>query len=186
MPPTRSNESPHDVQALFDAALRQQLQGPPCAGVAQCAVSRDRGRHPARRKPHAGFSGEESERTGAAAGSRRRTLPRRVQRHPVVCRRRHAAGAGVAGRARRGAAVDVLRTARAGAQYRRRLFLAVAGQGRPRPADPCAGGLDGARLCRASGDGKPPQDPRLFRRRPAHRRRHRAVRLHPCRRPLRL
>src|SRR5207253_2528612 len=82
----------HDVQALFDAALRQQLQGPPCAGIAQCAVLRDRSRHPARRKPHAGFPGEESERTGAAAGSCRRTLPCRVQRHPVVCRRRHAAG----------------------------------------------------------------------------------------------
>ena len=123
---------------------------------------RDRDRHPARRKPHAGFSGQESERTGAAAGSRRRTLPRRVQRHPLVCRRRHAAGAGIADRARRSAAMDVLRTARAGAEYRRRLFLAVAGQGRPRPADPRAGGLDGARLCGVAGDGKSPQDPRTI------------------------
>jgi len=41
--PNRSSETRHDVQALFDAALRQQLQGSPCAGAAQCAVSRDRG-----------------------------------------------------------------------------------------------------------------------------------------------
>src|ERR1700756_5016233 len=50
-----------------------------------------------------------------------------------------------------GAAMDVLRTARAGAEYRRGLFLAGAGEGRPRPADPRAGGLDGARLRRAAG-----------------------------------
>ena len=54
-----------------------------------------------------------------------RTLPRRIQRHPLVCRRRHLAGAGIADRARRSAAMDVLRTARAGAEHRRRLFLAA-------------------------------------------------------------
>ena len=37
-----------------------------------------------------------------------------------------------------------------------------------------------------AGDGKSPQDPPVFRRRPAHGRRHRALWLHPCRRPLRL
>src|SRR6202047_591545 len=67
-----------NVQALFNAAFRQQLQGPPCAGAAECALSRDRDRHSARREPHAGFSREESQRAGSAAGSRRRTLPRRI------------------------------------------------------------------------------------------------------------
>ena len=76
--------------------------------------------------------------------------------------RRHAAGAGIADRARRGAAVDVLRAACAGAEYRRRLFLAGAGQGRPRLADARAGRLDGARLRRAAGDGKSPQDPSII------------------------
>src|ERR1700727_1718789 len=51
------------------------------------------------------------------------------------------------------------RIERAGAQYRRGLFLAVAGQGRTHAADPRAGRLDGARLCRVAGDGKSPQDP---------------------------
>src|SRR5690348_8154831 len=96
-------------------------------------------------------------------------LPRGVQCHPLVRRQRHAAVAGIADRARRGAAMDVLRAARAGAEHRRGVFLAGAGQGRPRAADACAGRLDGARLCRAAGDGKPPQDPRLLRRGPAHR-----------------
>ena len=93
---TASNtvKEPINVQTLFDAALRQQLQGPPCAGAAQCALSCDRDRHPARREPHAGIPRQESERTGAAAGSRGRTLPRGVQCHPLVCRRRHLAGAG--------------------------------------------------------------------------------------------
>src|SRR3979411_2484893 len=50
-----------------------------------------------------------------------------------------------------------------GADSRRRLFLAVAGQGRPRPADPRAGRLDGARLCGVAGDGRSPQDPSIFR-----------------------
>ena len=59
-PSIRPSEPNDDVQALFDAALRQQLQGPPCAGAAQRAVSGDRSRHSPRRKPHAGFSGEES------------------------------------------------------------------------------------------------------------------------------
>src|ERR1700716_1674314 len=122
----RSNET-QNVQALFDAALRQQLQGSPCAGAAQRALSRDRDRHSARREPHAGLSRQESERTGAALGSRGATLPRRIQRHPLVCRRRHPAGAGIADRTRRSAAVDVLRTARAGTEYRRGLFLVVAG-----------------------------------------------------------
>ena len=44
------------------------------------------------------------------------------QCHPLVCRRRHLAGAGIADRTRRGAAVDVLRAARAGAEYRRGYF----------------------------------------------------------------
>src|SRR3954463_3785349 len=82
--------------------------------------------------------------------------------------------------------MDVLRTARAGAEHRRRLFLAVAGEGRPRPPDSFTGGLDGARLWRASGDGESPQDQRLFRRPPAHGGRYRAVRLYPPRGPLRL
>ena len=116
-----------------------------------------------------------------------RTLPRRVQRHPLVRRRRHLAGAGIADRARRSAAMDVLRTARAGAEYRCGLFLAVAGQGRPRPADPCAGRLDGARLrARLQVMENHLKTIAVFRRRPAHGRRHRALRLHPCRRPLRL
>src|ERR1700753_1894971 len=114
-----------DVQALFDAALGQQLQGPPCAGVAQHPLSRDRDRYFARRKPYAGISRQEPERTGAAAGSRRRALSRRVKRDSLVCRRRLLAGTGESDRARRNAAVDVLRTACTGAQYRRRLFLVV-------------------------------------------------------------
>src|SRR5579872_5351560 len=35
------------VQTLFHAALRQQLQGPPCAGLAQHALSRNRDRYSA-------------------------------------------------------------------------------------------------------------------------------------------
>ena len=60
-----------NVQALLDAAFRQQLQGPPCAGAAECALSCDRDRYSARREPHAGLSRERSERTGAAARGRR-------------------------------------------------------------------------------------------------------------------
>src|ERR1700719_1352687 len=55
-----------NVQALFDAALRQQLQGPPCAGAVERALSRHRDRHSERREPHAGFSRKKSQRTGAA------------------------------------------------------------------------------------------------------------------------
>src|ERR1700720_3673594 len=76
-----------NVQALFNAAFRQQLQGPPCAGAAQRALPCDRGRHSARREPHAGLSCEESERTGPVARGRGGTLPRRIQRHSLVCRR---------------------------------------------------------------------------------------------------
>ena len=47
-------------------------------------------------------------------------------------------------------------------------------QRRPRPSDACAGRLDGAWLRRVAGDGKSPQDPRVFCRRPAHGRRYRA------------
>src|SRR5207342_2793638 len=79
-----------DVQALLDATLRQQLQGPPCAGAVECALSRNRDRHPARREPYAGVPCEESQRPGAAARSRGWTLSRRIQRHPLVCGRRHA------------------------------------------------------------------------------------------------
>ena len=39
-----------DVHALFDAAIRQQLQGPPCAGPARHSVQARRGRHPAKAK----------------------------------------------------------------------------------------------------------------------------------------
>ena len=48
--------------------------------------------------------------------------------------------------ARRGAAVDVLRAAQPGAQYRRRLFLAGAGEGRSRAATARARRLDGGGL----------------------------------------
>ena len=73
--PSISREnSTSDVHALFDAAFRQQLQGPPCAGPARHSLQAGRGRHPPRRKPHAGIPGQESERTGAAARSRARPL----------------------------------------------------------------------------------------------------------------
>ena len=109
------------------------------------------------RKPHARISRQESERTGAAARSRARSPSRRVERDPLVRRRRHDAGAGRSHRARRSAAMDVLRAAQPGAEYRRRLFLARADQGRTRPAEPRARGLDGKRLSRARRDGDAPQ-----------------------------
>ncbi len=65
---------------------------------------------------------------------------------PLVRGDRHIAGAGEPARPRRRDAVDVLRTARARAEYRRSLFLALAGQGRARTACLFAGGLDGARV----------------------------------------
>ena len=39
-----------NVHALFDAAFRQQLQGPPCAGAARHSLQAGRDRHPARAK----------------------------------------------------------------------------------------------------------------------------------------
>ena len=107
-----------------------------------------------------------------------RPLHRRIERHPLVCRGRHAARAGRSHRSRRDAAVDVLRAAQPRAQYRRRVFLAGAGQGRPRVAAARARGLDGARLPFARRDGEPSPAPRLLRGRPLHDRRHRALRLH--------
>ena len=66
------------------------------------------------------------------------------------------AGAGGPHRARRSAAMDVLRAAQPGAQYRRRLFLAGADQGRARIAAARARGLDGKRLSRARRHGDAP------------------------------
>ena len=59
-------------------------------------------------------------------------------------------------------AMDVLRAAQPGAQYRRRLFLAGAGQRRPRPAAARARGLDGKRLSRARRHGDAPRRPAGF------------------------
>ena len=115
-----------------------------------------------RRKPHAGIPRQESERAGAAARGRARPLPRRIKRHPLVRRRRHDARAGRPHRARRGAAMDVLRAAQPGAQYRRRLFLAGADQGRARIAAARARGLDGERLSRARRDGDASRQHRFF------------------------
>src|SRR5262245_63606083 len=82
--------------------------------------------------------------------------------------------------------MDVLRAAQHLAQYRRRLFLARAGQGRSRPAAARARGLDGRGLPLARGDGESPQAPSLLRGRPLLRRRHRALRLHASGAPVRL
>ena len=123
-----------DVHALFDAAFRQQLQGAAGLGPARHSLSAGRDRHPQGREPHAGIPRQESERPGAAAGSRAGPLSRRIQRHPLVHRRRHAARARGPHRPRGGAAVDVLRAAQSGAQSRRGLFLADPGQGRARVA----------------------------------------------------
>ena len=79
---------------------------------------------------------------------------RRIERHPLVHRRRHAARARGPHRARRDAAMDVLRAAQPRTQPRRRLFLADAGQGRARTAAARARGLDGGRLSRARRDGE--------------------------------
>ena len=114
------------------------------------------------RKPHAGIPRQESERPGAAARGRRRAASRRIERDPLVRRRRHAARARGPHRSRRGAAVDVLRAAQPGAQSRRCLFLARAGQGRARAAAARARGLDGGRLSRARRDGESPQAHRYF------------------------
>ena len=96
-------------------------------------------------------------------GGRAQSPSRRIERHPLVRRRRHHAGAGGPHRARRGAAMDVLRAAQPGAEYRRGLFLAGPDQRRPRPADPRARGLDGKRLSRARRDGDAPrQSPPIF------------------------
>ena len=87
-----------------------------------------------------------------------RPLHRRVQRHSLVHRGPHAADARGPRRARRDAAMDVLRAAQPGAQPRRRLFLAGAGQGRARFAAARAGRLDGGRLSRARRDGEASRD----------------------------
>ena len=65
-------------------------------------------------------------------------------------------------RARRRAAMDVLRAAQPRAEYRRRLVLAGAGEGRARIAAPRAGGLDGGRPPRARRDGEASQAQRYF------------------------
>ena len=80
-----------------------------------------------------------------------------IERHSLVRRRRHAARSRRQDRTRRSVAVDVLRAAQPGAQYRRRLFLAGAGERRPRAATSCARGLDGGRLPGAARDGEPSQ-----------------------------
>src|SRR5437870_3310201 len=53
-----------DVQTLLDAALRQQLQGSPCAGASRRALRGHRGGHPARREPYPRIPRKEPERTG--------------------------------------------------------------------------------------------------------------------------
>ena len=81
------------------------------------------------------------------------------ERHPVVHRRPHAAVHRGPRRSRRNAAMDVLRAAQPGAQPRRRLFLAGAGQGRTRAAAARAGRLDAGGLSRARRDGEASRDP---------------------------
>ena len=106
------------------------------------------------------------------------SLSRGIERHSLVRRRRHAARARRPDRSRRSAAMDVLRAAQPGAQSRRRLFLAGAGERRTRIAASRARGLDGGRLPGAARDGEPSQAQRLLRRRALHHRRHRALCLH--------
>ena len=96
-------------------------------------------------------------RPRAAARSVAGPLYRRVERDTLVSRRPYAAVSGRPRRPRRDAAMDVLRAAQPGAQSRRRLFLADAGEGRPRPAKPRAGRLDARGLPRARRHGEAPR-----------------------------
>ena len=75
------------------------------------------------------------------------------ERDPVVRRGSHPAGAGRPRRPRRNAAVDVLRAAQPGAEHRRLVLLADAGEGRARPAAARARGLDAGGPPRARRDG---------------------------------
>src|SRR5262245_22550891 len=123
-----------DVYALFDAAIRQQLQGEARACPARPAVSAGRDRHPQGREPYARVPGEESERPGAAARGGAGALCRGVECDPVAPRQPLGPASRGPLRPRRGAAMDVLRAALDRAQYRRGVFLADASEGRTRAA----------------------------------------------------
>ena len=147
----------------------------------QCAVSCDRDRHPARRKPHAGFHGE-IRADGAAAGSRGRTPPRRVQRHPLslsaAARWRRTHGSSAPKRCS-GCSLNSMRWSRTSAPP-------ISGCRWSRAAATCRPALEDWMERGYAALQVTPQDPSIFCRGPAHRRRYRAVRLHPRRRPLRL
>src|SRR5439155_16902294 len=97
-----------DVYALFHAALGQQLQGAPGARPTRNSLPPHRDRYPQRREPHAGVPGIESAWPGAAARSRARPLPCRIERDPMALGEPNAATTRASNRSRRSAAMDVL------------------------------------------------------------------------------
>ena len=181
-------KSADDVQALFDAALRQQLQGPPCAGAAQravsCAIEVDILRGESRTPEF--LAKNPSGQVPLLEVADGRYLAE-IQRHPVVCRRRHARWrrnrGSSAPRRCNGCSSNSTRWSRISARP-------ISGCRWSRAAATCrrmrwkTGWSAAMRALQVMENHL--KTSRLFRRRPAHRRRHRALRLHPCRRPLRL
>ena len=109
----------------------------------------------ARRYAHAGVPGDESQRQGAGARNRAGHVPARIERDPVVSRRRDAAVAQRRTAPRARAAVAVLRAVQPRAVHRGGALFA---QVSPRSGNAARARRqqDERRLPRARGDGRPP------------------------------
>src|SRR5262249_25538102 len=91
---TQGVKGNNNAYALFNAAVRKQLQGAIGTGPAAHSLSIGRDRYSQRRKSHARISRQESERAGSAAGSGARPLPCGIECHSVAPRQQDAAAAG--------------------------------------------------------------------------------------------
>ena len=121
------------------------------------ALRAGRARHPQGRDAHARVPGQEPERQGPGAGARRRHRADRIQRDPVLPRRRHAVRAAWPGGAGAGAAVAVLRAVQPRAVHRRGALhppFPATGQPAPRRAAPARAGRP-RRSRRHGADGSP-------------------------------
>src|SRR5690349_10067160 len=123
--PERDSQSGGLVQELDDAPLqlrdlRQLLQGAPPCGAARRSTRARRAERRRSLEPRRGARQPEPGPSRADARPRRRTATRRVERDPLVSRRRHQVRPNRSLRARAGAAMAVLRAVPGRAVARRR------------------------------------------------------------------
>ncbi len=158
-----------------------------CGRSSRCSTSHTSGR--ARRdrplEPRRSPGRQEPGPARADARARRRRAPRRVERDPLVPRRRHGVRARRPARAGPRAPVDVLRAVRGGAEHRGRAVLDLDPRA-ARRARRRAGGEMARRHPRARRDRGSPGGQRVARRRRVLGRRHLRLRVHARRRGGRL